>query len=64
MTNVKWLGILGKNYKEEREKRCIMGKKLNTNDEQTLYKAETLLYNELAVVYGIEPEKAKNLLVF
>ena len=48
----------------ERERRREAGKKLNMNDEQTLCKAETLLYSELAIVYGVELGEAKNLIKF
>lgn len=48
----------------EREKRRVTGKKLNMNDEQVLRKAETLLYSELAVVYGVELSEANNLIKF
>lgn len=48
----------------ERDTRRESGKKLNIIDEQTLRKAEILLYNELAYVYGVEPDKAKNLINF
>ena len=39
-------------------------RKLNMNDEQVLRKAETLLYSELAVVYGVELSEANNLIKF
>ncbi len=48
----------------DREIRRVNNKKLNINDEQTLRKAEMLLYNELAFVYGVEPDEAKNLINF
>lgn len=48
----------------ERDIRRQTGKRLNISDEQTLNKAETLLYNELAFVYGVEPDEAKNLINF
>ncbi len=53
-----------KTIRTERDIRRTSNKKLNMNDEQTLYKAETLLYNELAFVYDVEPDEAKNLINF
>lgn len=48
----------------EREVRRNTGKKLNINDEQTLRKAEALIYNELAFVYGVKPDEAKAIIKF
>ena len=53
-----------KTIRLERDIRRGNNKKLNINDEQTLRKAELLLYNELAFVYGVEPDEAKNLISF
>ncbi len=53
-----------KTIRLERDARRQNNKKLNINDEQTLRKAELLLYNELAFVYGVEPDEAKNLISF
>ena len=56
------LVALIKTIRLERETRRESGKKLNINDEQTLRKAEMLLYNELAFVCDVEPDEAKNLI--
>lgn len=48
----------------ERDVRRNTGKKLNINDEQMLRKAEALIYNELAFVYGVEPSEAKAIIKF
>lgn len=53
-----------KTIRLERDIRRQNNKKLNINDEQTLRKAELLLYNEIAFVYGVEPDEAKNLIIF
>lgn len=53
-----------KTIRFERDNRRQSGKKLNINDEQTLRKAELLLYNELAFVYGVEPDSVKNIINF
>lgn len=53
-----------KTIRTERDIRRKSNKKLNMNDEQTLYKAEALLYNEMAFVYGVGPDEAKNLINF
>lgn len=53
-----------KTIRTEHKKRSQNGKRLNINDEQTLRKAENLLYNELAYVYGVEPENVKNMIKF
>ena len=55
---------LVKTIRHERNIRRESGKKLNINDEQTLRKAEILLYNELAFVYGVEPDDVKNIINF
>lgn len=49
-------------YEKEARRKC--GKKLNLNDEQTLVKAENLLYNELGFVLKIEPQELKNMIKF
>lgn len=41
----------------EQERRKKDGKKLHQSDEQLLGRAETLLYNELALVLDIKPEQ-------
>ena len=41
----------------EQEKRKEQGKKLHQADEQIFRRAETLLYNELALVLDIKPEQ-------
>lgn len=48
----------------ERDLRRESGKKLNLFDEQTLRKAEQLLCNELAFVFGITPDEARNMIIF
>ena len=53
-----------KTIRLERDIRRDSGKKLNINDEQTLRKAEMLLYNELAIVYNVEPDNVKNIIKF
>ena len=53
-----------KTIRSEREDRRESGKKLNINDEQTLTKAELLLYNEFAFVLGCEPDEVKNIINF
>lgn len=53
-----------KTIRSEREDRRESGKKLNINDEQTLRKAELLLYNEFAFVLGCEPDEVKNVINF
>lgn len=53
-----------KTIRFERDTRRQNGKKLNISDEQTLRKAEILLYNELAFVYGAAPEEVKNIINF
>ncbi len=51
-----------KTIRLERDARREAGKKLNISDEQTLRKAELLLYNEIAFVFGVEPDEAKNII--
>ncbi len=53
-----------KTIRAERDTRRENGKKLNINDEQTLRKAETLFYNELAFVYDVSPDEVKNIINF
>lgn len=53
-----------KTIRFERDDRRENGKKLNINDEQTLRKAELLLYNELGFVLGCEPDEVKNIIKF
>lgn len=58
------LVALIKTIRFERDDRRESGKKLNINDEQTLRKAELLLYNELGFVLGCEPDEVKNIIKF
>ncbi len=58
------LVALIKTIRDERDTRRENGKKLNIIDEQTLRKAETLFYNEMAFVYSVSPEEVKNILNF
>lgn len=51
-----------KTIRAEREERRQSNKRLNINDEQTLRKAETLLYNEIAFVCSVELDEAKNII--
>lgn len=53
-----------KTIRQERDSRRENNKKLNISDEQILRKAEMLLYNELAFVYGVAPEEVKNIINF
>lgn len=53
-----------KTIRLERDTRRKVGKKLNLNDEQTLRKAEQLLFNEMAFVLKITPEEAQNKIKF
>ena len=46
----------------EKDFRREHGKKLNINDEQTLRKAELLLYNELGFVLNIDPKEVKGII--
>lgn len=58
------LVLLIKTISKEKIVRREMGKKLNLNDEQTLRKAEQLLYHEIAYVFGLTPTEAQNMLNF
>lgn len=60
----KQLVSLIKTIRQERDARKENGKKLNINDEQTLRKAENLLYEELAFVYNVSPQSVKELIKF
>ncbi len=53
-----------KTIKAEQSVRRQSGKKLNMIDEQTLRKAELLLYNELAYVLDVTPDEAQNIIKF
>ena len=53
-----------KTIRLERDIRHQGNKKLNINDEQTLRKAELLIYNELAFVFDVEPDEVKNIIKF
>ncbi len=53
-----------KTIRLERDTRRKSGKKLNLNDEQTLRKAEQLLFNEMAFVLKITPEEAQKKIAF
>lgn len=62
--NRELLMSLIKTIRLERAERSKINKKLNMSDEQTLYKAERLLFNEIAYVLDIEPQEAQRLIVF
>ena len=53
-----------KTIRLERNIRRQGNKKLNINDEQTLRKAELLIYNELAFVFDAEPGEVKDMIKF
>ena len=53
-----------KTIRLEKEIRRQSNKKLNINDEQTLRKAELLLYNELAFVLGVTPDEVQSTIKF
>lgn len=53
-----------KTIRIERDSRRQIGKKLNINDEQTLRKAELLLYNEFGFVLGVAPAEVENIIEF
>lgn len=53
-----------KTIRLEREKRSKLNKKLNMSDEQILYKAERLLFNEIAYVLEIEPQEVQKMITF
>ena len=61
-SNRERLVSLIKTIRFERDTRREAGKKLNISDEQTLRKAESLLYNEIAFVFSVEPDEAKNII--
>ena len=61
-SNRERLVSLIKTIRFERDTRREVGKKLNISDEQTLRKAELLLYNEIAFVFSVEPDEAKNII--
>ena len=63
-SNRERLVSLIKTIRFERDTRREAGKKLNISDEQILRKAEMLLYNELAFVYGAAPEEVNNIINF
>ncbi len=46
----------------EKESRRESNKKLNISDEQTLRKAELLLYNELAFIFDAEPQEIEGII--
>ncbi len=48
----------------EREERSKCNKKLNMSDEQTLYKAERLLFNEIAFVLECDPQEVQKIIKF
>ena len=48
----------------ERNIRHQNGKRLNMSDEQTLYKAERLLFNEIAYALGIDLQEAQEMIKF
>lgn len=51
-----------KTIKTEQSARRQSGKKLNMSDEQTLRKAEQLLYHELAFVFGVTPDEVQSII--
>ncbi len=53
-----------KTLRFERNERAKLNKKLNMSDEQMLYKAEQLLFNELAYVLSVEITEVKNIINF
>lgn len=53
-----------KTIRVEREERAAVSKKLSMSDEQMLYKAEQLLFNELAYVLGAETTEIKDKIKF
>ncbi len=53
-----------KTIRFERDVRRENGKKLNISDEQILHNAELLLYNELAFVFGVTPDKVQSTIKF
>ena len=61
-SNRERLVSLIKTIRFERDTRREAGKKLNISDEQTLRKAESLLYNVIAFVFGVAPDEAKNII--
>ena len=61
-SNRERLVSLIKTIRFERDTRREAGKKLNISDEQTLRKAESLLYNEIAFVFRVAPDEAKNII--
>ena len=61
-SNRERLVSLIKTIRFERDTRREAGKKLNISDEQTLRKAESLLYNEIAFVFSVAPDEAKNII--
>lgn len=56
------LALLVKVINKEKELRREVGKKLNLNDEQTLRKAEQLLYHEIAYIFDVTPAEAQNMI--
>lgn len=58
------LSSLIKTIRLERETRYAVGKKLNIVDEQTLRKAEMLLFNELAYVLEVTVDEIQNMIKF
>ena len=53
-----------KTIRSEQKLRRAAGKKLNLTDEQTLNKAEQIIFNELAFVLDTTTEELKNMLKF
>ena len=51
-----------KTIRLERETRRVVGKKLNLSDEQSLRKAELLIYNELAFVLNKSQQEIENII--
>ena len=53
-----------KTIRADRTQRFANNKKLSMADEQTLYKSEQILFNEIAFVLGISPAEAQEKIKF
>ena len=58
------IASLIKTIRLEKETRRAIGKKLNLIDEQTVRKAELLLFNELAFVLGVTADEVNQMIKF
>ena len=58
------IASLIKTIRLEKETRRAIGKKLNLIDEQTVRKAELLLFNELAFVLGVTTDEVNQMIKF